>query len=273
LDNGLAWDIGKFKDLRRSVVWKKRFFMYEQLLRDLSDTSELPVDAIRRAETDRDRLIAPFIAEIDRFVALPAQERARPNAIFFLFHMLGSWKAKPAYRSLAGLLRIDPDDLDLALGDAIAETSHRVMAAVFDGDPVPLFDIILDADADETIRARMCEALAMVSLRNELPVQTAAEFLESAFFRIQPTRDNQVWLGWKNAIAMLGLSHLKPFVRKAFERGAMEPELGTYRQFEEEDIAYVDNPPQPRPAWMEDEEYTLFGDTLDELSKWEREPS
>jgi hypothetical protein len=36
-------------------------------------------------------------------------------------------------------------------------TTHRVMAAVFDGDPQPIYDIILDPAADEFVRSRMCE--------------------------------------------------------------------------------------------------------------------
>jgi L-asparaginase II len=47
------------------------------------------------------------------------------------------------------------------LGDAITATTHRVMAAVFDGDPQPLYEIILDRNAEEFVRSRMCEALAM----------------------------------------------------------------------------------------------------------------
>jgi hypothetical protein len=41
------------------------------------------------------------------------------------------------------------------------------MASVFDGDPEPLYDIILDPNAEEfiLIRAGMCEALAIVTLR------------------------------------------------------------------------------------------------------------
>ena len=39
------------------------------------------------------------------------------------------------------------------------------MASVFDGDPEPLYDIILDPNAEQFIRAGMCEALAIVTLR------------------------------------------------------------------------------------------------------------
>ena len=54
------------------------------------------------------------------------------------------------------------------------------MAAVFDGDPEPLYDIILDTNADEFIRAGMCEALAMVTLRGELDQAVAGRFLRDA---------------------------------------------------------------------------------------------
>jgi hypothetical protein len=50
------------------------------------------------------------------------------------------------------------------------------MAAVFDGDPQPLYEVILDPDAEEYIRSRMCEALAMIALRGELDRDRAAAF-------------------------------------------------------------------------------------------------
>jgi hypothetical protein len=60
------------------------------------------------------------------------------------------------------------------LGDGVTSTGHRVMAAVFDGDPQPLYDVIFDPAADEYIRSRMCEALAVVTLRGEMPREQAA---------------------------------------------------------------------------------------------------
>ena len=62
------------------------------------------------------------------------------------------------------------------------------MASVFDGDPEPLYDIILDPNADEFIRAGTCEALAMVTLRGELDRAVAGRFLRDAFMELQPQR-------------------------------------------------------------------------------------
>ena len=60
------------------------------------------------------------------------------------------------------------------------------MAAVFDGDPQPLDEIILDPYADQFMRSRMCEALAMVVLRGELDRPSAGRFLRDAFMELQP---------------------------------------------------------------------------------------
>jgi hypothetical protein len=42
------------------------------------------------------------------------------------------------------------------------------MAAVFEGDPQPLCEIILDANAEHFVRSRMCETLVMLVLRGDL---------------------------------------------------------------------------------------------------------
>jgi hypothetical protein len=90
---------------------------------------------------------------------------------------------------------------DRIFGDGITTTSHRVMAAVFDRDPEPLYDIILDPKAEEFIRAGMCEALAMVTVRGELDRAVAGRFLRDAFMEMQPQAECYVWVGWQSAIA------------------------------------------------------------------------
>jgi hypothetical protein len=78
---------------------------------------------------------------------------------------------------LAVFLRLPRDILDTILGDAITVTSHRVMAAVFDGDPAPLHEIIRDPEADEFVRAKMCQTIAMLTRRGDLPRDATAAFL------------------------------------------------------------------------------------------------
>jgi len=173
---------------------------------------------------------------------------------------------RTAYRPLARLLRCPANEADAILGDAIVETAHRVMAAVFDGDPQPLFDIILDPGVDEFIRSRMCEALAMIALGGELDRDLVARFLRDAFNELRPQRYCFVWAGWQSAIAMLGMSDLKLWVKKAFDRGFVDKHVLGFDHFEQDLRRGIERPGEPiRPN---DDEYTLFGDTIEELSTW-----
>ena len=110
-------------------------------------------------------MIPLFLEQIETYLALEPAARAKPTPLFFIFHLLGEWREKAAYWPLARLLRLPGPEIDTLFGDGITTTSHRVMAAVFDGDPQPLYDIILDPNAEEFIRAGMCEALAMIARR------------------------------------------------------------------------------------------------------------
>src|SRR6516165_11449825 len=152
-----------------------------EILDQLTHAEGLPKTALRAASETRVEMVPVFLREIDSYLPLDSWERAKPTPLFFIFHLLGEWRERTAYRSLARLLRCPAHEIDAILGDAITTTSHRVMAAVFDGDPRPLYDIILDRNAEELIRSSMCEALAMVTLRGELDRALVGRFLRDAF--------------------------------------------------------------------------------------------
>jgi Protein of unknown function (DUF1186) len=134
------------------------------------------------------------------------------------------------------------------------------------GDPQPLFDIILDPGVDEFIRSRMCEALTMITLRGQLDRNRTARFLRDAFNELQPQRRCFIWADWQSAIAMLGLSELKVLVKRAFDRGFIDL---TFHRFADFGNDLRRGPKQPgEPLVPDDNEFELFGDTVDELSRW-----
>src|SRR3954454_4997338 len=139
-----------------------------KILDELTHAEGLPKAALRAASEQQAVMVPLFLAEIEGYLALAPDERAKPTPLFFIFHLLGEWREKSACNQLARLLHIPSHELEMALGHATTTTSHRVMAAVCDGDPEPLYEIILDPKADEFIRSRMCNALGMVVLRGEV---------------------------------------------------------------------------------------------------------
>jgi Protein of unknown function (DUF1186) len=166
----------------------------ETILREVTYPEGLPKEALKAASAQRSEMLPLFLNEIATYLALEPTARGKPTPLFFIFHLLGEWREKAAYRLLAHLLRLPADEVDSIFGDGLTTTSHRVMAAVFDGDPDPLYDIILDPNAEEFIRAGMCEALAILTLRGELDRALVSRFLRDAFSDLQPQAQNFVWV-------------------------------------------------------------------------------
>jgi len=237
----------------------------QETLEGLSAQDALPVEAIRAADADRAAMLPAFLQTIESFISASAEERAQPSPIFFIFHLLGSWREKSAYRPLARLLRCPRRDVDGLLGDAITETSSQIMAAVFDGDPQPLYEIILDPQADEFVRWAMCDTLAIVTLQGELPRSEAARFLATCFTDLKPARSCCVWDGWQSAIAALGLAELRPQVKQAFERGWVDPTSLSFEDFEEDLDATLQSP--DAPVWFLERNRPI-GDVVERLSTW-----
>jgi hypothetical protein len=235
-----------------------------QVIEELSVSGRLPVEAIRAAQADREAMVPVFLRTIDDFLELKGP--GDPNALFFIFHLLGEWREKSAYWPLAVFLRLPRDALDTILGQAITETSHRVMAAVFDGDPDPLYQIIRDPEADEFVRAKMCQTIAMLTRRGDLPRDATAAFLRDCFSQLEPQQDCYVWSGWVDAVAWLGLTELKPLAQQAFLRGSIDPGWLTFKEFEQ-DLQYTVDHPEAEPLHA-DGNHALFGETVAELSGW-----
>jgi hypothetical protein len=235
-----------------------------QILREFGQMERLPEEAIRAAGADRASVAPIFLQTIERYL-LEGGDISVQYALFFIFHVLGEWREKAAYRPLARLLRRPPDEIEGIFGDAVTD-AHRVMAAVFDADPAPLYELILDAGADEFIRSAMCEAIAMVTLRGELPRAEVIGFLRACYDKLQPQDECWVWQGWQSAIALLGAAELKPLVEQAFARGFISPGWLSLQDFERDLQEGINDPGGPtNPAHGD---FTLFGDTIEEFSSW-----
>ena len=237
------------------------------ILNHLTRAEGLPRAVLRAASAQRADMVPEFLGVIEDYLGRESAARSTPTPLFFIFHLLGEWRERSAYRPLARLLRCPADEIDAVFGDAITTTSHRVMAAVFDGDPQPLFDIILDPNAEEFIRASMCEALAMVTLQGELDRDVSERFLRDAYSELRPQRACYVWVGWQSAIAMLGVGELEVLVKRAFDRGFIGPHILSFNDFKHDlkrGIEQLEAPWQP-----DDDQYTRFGNNLDELSGWQ----
>jgi hypothetical protein len=237
----------------------------ERLLEELTLYEALPEAAIREAAERRAEILPVFHRTIEDFLDDEDPVPELPTPLFMIFHILGSWREKSAYRLIARFLMSDPERLDWELGDALTMTVPRVMLNLFDGDQQPIRNIIECEAADQYIRAEMFEVLATLAYRGDVSKDSVAAYLRDAHSFLRPQGKHHVWTGWESAIASLGLSELSGLVEDAFDRGFIDPLSVSRGDFREEMQAALSSPHDRRLAMLR---VTPFGDTIEELSRW-----
>jgi hypothetical protein len=236
----------------------------DQIMAELAAPNGLPEAAIRAAVAQREEVVLVLVRAIEAATADPAAEDT--SRIFFIFHILGELGAKEAYRPLTRLLQLPTEQLDNLLSDAITETASRVMVRVFDGDPAPLQAVVENPEADEFVRTEMLRALAALARQGAWDREAAATYLRGLAGRLEPQGESHVWVGFLEAVVMLGLAELRPRVVELFEREWIDPTIMDVEDFEA-DLEATTAAPDELPAFYE-RPLEPFTDTVGELSRW-----
>jgi hypothetical protein len=237
----------------------------QEIIDALGAESGFPVEAIRAADAQRDIMAPLFIDLIERQLAGTAGPREE-MALFFVFHLLGSWRVKAAYRPVLRLVRLPESRVEFLLSDAITETLHRVVANLFDGDLEPLREAILDADAYQFVRSGLFDTVVMLAAQGKLTREAAVGLLTDCADSLRPRDCHHAWAGWQSAVAAFALEELRPRVKAAFDEGLIDPLALSFKDFVEDLEAAKRAPTLPL---VNDHRYfSPFGDTVEELSSW-----
>lgn len=222
-----------------------------------------PAEAIAVATERREEILPRFLKEMDEVIDGTWEEEV-PTPVFLIFHLLGSWHERRAYRTMARLLAVDPDRLGWVFGDSITETVGRVMAAVYDGDPQPLFDLIGNEGVDEYIRQSLFDTLVILVRDGRLDRDRVVSFLAEAPQRLKAGKGHVVWVGVQQAVALLGAVELKPMVERLFREGWVGREFMDHEHFLEDIDATLADPAYSIDARM----LAPFGALQDEIGHW-----
>ncbi|SDJ83078.1 DUF1186 domain-containing protein [Aliiruegeria lutimaris] len=239
-----------------------------EIMEALAEPGPLPRKAMEAAGRSREAMIFEFLACIERLQTADTDTALKSdlNAFLFVYYLLGEWCDPRSYRPLVSLLRCNPDLLETVLGDALTEATARVVAGVCDGDLQPIFDAACDETADEFVRSQMFDAMTALALSDPSKRSQVYEFLSN--FEGPRTKDSEASIlsAWAFSIAALGLSDLKPAVRKIYGAGRIPPDDSDFPYFErclEQTLS------AGRPLWFERRRVGQPIDSaIDELSGW-----
>jgi hypothetical protein len=211
-------------------------------LHALATERELPVLALGNCAIRFEESSPALRAIVIRAADGEALSEDEKMLAFRGLHILGGARDSATCQPLLRLLRRPNDEIDDLLGDAVTESLAKIVAGVFDGDVGALFGTIEDHSIDEFVREALLGAAAFLTWDGRIERDRMRHFLER-FYQERPAADrDQAWIGWLQAIALLGMRDLAPLVHRAWDAGRVMPGV-LYRSHFEQDLSEAERAP------------------------------
>ncbi len=120
------------------------------------------------------------------FLSMGSKLLRKPSPIVLWISAGGGVEAKGGLSSFRRALGLALAGAQILLSEtAHAELGSAVMAEIYDGDPSPLFDLLLDDAGDEDIRFWQWRTLIPLVLRGALDLDALGKFLVRAFDELE----------------------------------------------------------------------------------------
>ena len=193
----------------------------------------LPRAALLQA-AERWEEVGPALLALLQEAADGTKRSERTDAIlFFGIYVMAQVRETRAFRLLC-TIGAAGERLGQLIEDGITQDLSSILVRVYDGDPEPLRRLIEAADADEFARDAALGTLAWLTAKGLIKREETAHYLRDLFTTLKPQAECYVWVGWQQAIALLGLDDLVPLVKEAFGRGWIDGSILAPHHFQED---------------------------------------
>ncbi len=203
------------------------------LIEDLAGAVHLPVAALRKALEHPEAVAEATLPVLVKAATGAELEEREANLLFWGLHSMAQARDTRALGPLLALLRQDIEVVEAVLGDAVSATLSRILASVYDGQPEPLFRLILDSSLDDGIREAVLMACITLCVTGRIE-RDALHRLLVRFDDAKASVEGDIgWSAWEEAIATLGLRDLAPRVEAARKDGRIDPEFSDPNWFKD----------------------------------------
>ena len=226
---------------------------------------DLPREAMRWALNHWDGVAPDLLGVLERFADGTDRSEEAVGAAFFILHLAAEKRETRAFAPLCRLAK-DAEAIEAALGDGVTTTLKRILIGTYDGDLDALKGVIEAEQADEYVRAGALEVLAYLAATGRLAREKAEAYLLRLHDTLRPQHESFVWYGWTLAVALLGLEAMSGVVRRAFERGLIDPMVTNYDLFRKDLRRTLADP--ERMAGFRHDRIAPLEDAIGELEGW-----
>jgi hypothetical protein len=243
----------------------------DDILRAFAEAGEgFPRQAMEAALTRWDAEAPRLLAALADYAEGRDRSEAAALAALYVVYLAAQARERRAFPLLCRLAR-DVDALDTAIGDGMTEDFPGILAATFDGDLDRLLALVLDVAADEMVRHAAIEALTLLFATRALPMGRAEPCLRDLHDRLlrQGEVPAWVWVGWQQAVSMLGLAALRAEAMALFRTGRIDRSIMDAKDFEA-DLRAGTQPGVDRLELLEEQGVRPLGEVVAMFAEWQR---
>ncbi len=215
----------------------------DRVLEVLATARETPDAAVRECAARIDEA-APLLLGLLHRAALHGLSRERDRLLMFrAFPVLAATRTRAACLPLLRLLRRPVNQVEDILADALTETLPSIVVGVFDGDAPALFAALADRRIDEAARWSLFAAAAFLTAQGRIDAPAMHAFMRRFHAEALAPELDAAWLGWGEAVAMLGLRDLAEVVEGVWDRFPPEvKDVGRFREMLADALAAPHDP-------------------------------
>jgi uncharacterized protein len=193
-----------------------------EIIHELEIADVRPDAALTAAVACAGEIAPAVIAAVDEAAAGNDLWPEQKNLLFWGVHVLAAARCTELCAPLLRLMRsCDQHRRDELLGDARTETLARIMISVFDGDAPSLISACSDQSLDGLVRWDLIAALARLTFDGAVARDRTVEFLARFERESLATPDSDAWLGWLDAVSLLGLEEMREPLHAATREGRL----------------------------------------------------
>jgi uncharacterized protein len=243
----------------------------DEIRKQLEDTEGLPEAALAAAVAEA-RALAPAVIEVvakaaDGVFLLPRQARL----LLLGLHALAAARETSACPAFLALLRRPEATLDWLLGFESLNVAVRLLLSLYDGDDDVLFALVEDRETEGLVRWAVFQVLARLAWEGRVPHERVVALIDRFDREEMAPANDLAWLGWADAIRLLGLRQFEERVQQGERAGRLDSVNDADRQDYIERLAHaVDHPDDPQR--FIDEKITPITDPVEALH-WLAEPA
>ena len=178
---------------------------------------------LRCGRRSRRRLrLAPAVIAVaqrmaDGAMPLPREERL----LRFGLHALAAARETSACPAFLALLRLPALELEWLFGEDRTQVVTRLLLGLFDGDDAAVCAVAADPSVDGEVQSALMSALARLVWEGRASRERLLELLDRFDREALAEVGSLAWLGWQEAILLLGLTDWIERVQRGWDAGRL----------------------------------------------------